>query len=174
MLFNDFIEFQYDCALANYDILLLKCDAYTRPYSCFTDALTRYNGAKSSCSSSTGCPCTLSAMIANTWTIVTDNSNRICDSHNFHNECYNRSYGENGDISTATCDGSHCDLYGVPTITGTMQNDAQHGDQLSCICRAAYTHTLTAEFIEHDVWSSSCVENTYDSATLPSGGFCLN
>lgn len=85
------------------------------------------------CSSSTGCPCTLSAMIANTWTIVTGN---ICDSHNFNDNC-------------GSCDGTQCDAMQATIFS--------QWDSVAGIC----TCSATANGITKDVWDSNCAENDY-------------
>ena len=97
------------------------------------------------CCSSTGCTCTLSAMIADTYTIAdTCNSDCICDAHNFYNEV----------CSDDGCSDQNCEWLHV-TISGAMSDN-------ECICTAEVTNTANEPHtqVTKDVWSSSCRDNS--------------
>uniref|UniRef100_A0A7S2GQN7 Uncharacterized protein n=1 Tax=Helicotheca tamesis TaxID=374047 RepID=A0A7S2GQN7_9STRA len=112
-------------------------------------ASDNYNFIPYTCSSSTGCTCTLSSYYASTYTIVTNNSDRICDAHNLYHDCG----GCNGGCAGG-CDGSQCDQM-IVTITGRVENDGN-----TCICEAEATNSQVGKI---DVYSSDCSDN--DGAT---------
>lgn len=70
--------------------------------------------------------------------VVTTNSDRICDAHNFYLQC-----------PTGGCDGTHCENM-VISISGRVQNNGEE-----CICTASAT-TGSSIIGTIDVFSSEC------------------
>ena len=89
------------------------------------------------------------------YSVVTTNSDRICDSHNFYLEC-----------PAEGCDGTHCDNM-VISISSRVQNNGEE-----CVCMASATGSSIIGTI--DVFSSECKDlddetrfNTIWEAQLP-------
>ena len=114
------------------------CTAWCRDGDRFdgtTYALEAYVASAPGCTSSTGCTCTASALIATSWTVV---SGDICDTHDFATSC------------PGGCDGTQC---GIIAITGRLD-----GATGVCTCEG------TIEGRTQDIWDSNCPENAdFDS-----------